>query len=94
MWRLKTASETGGHPLLRTLNDLQGRQVWEYDADAGSPKEMEAVKAAQAAFTANRLAQKHSSDLLLRLQCTGKIEDQGASRAPAPQGGGSPALNL
>jgi cycloartenol synthase len=80
MWRLKSGSDTGGHPLLRSLNDFQGRQTWEFDQDAGSHREREAVKAAQEAFTANRLQQKHSADLLLRLQCTGKIEDQASTR--------------
>ena len=75
MWRLKSGEESQGHPFLRSLNNFQGRQVWEYDVDGGSPDELQAVKAAQEAFTANRLTQKHSSDLLLRLQSTGSIED-------------------
>ena len=87
MWRLKSASDTAGHPLLHSLNDFQGRQIWDFDADAGTSKDREAVQAAQRAFTTNRLDEKHSSDLLLRLQCTGKIEDQASTRGPSKAAG-------
>jgi hypothetical protein len=80
MWRLKSGEEAKGHPFLRSLNNFQGRQVWEFDAHGGSPSELQAVKAAQDAFTANKLTQKHSSDLLLRLQCTGSVEDSTTRR--------------
>lgn len=54
--------------------------MWEFDPDGGSPEELQAVKAAQDAFTAKRLSQKHSSDLLLRLQCSGSLDDPTARR--------------
>jgi cycloartenol synthase len=73
MWKLLTAEATGGHPLLSTLNNFQGRQVWNYDADAGTPEEKEQVESARKLFTRNRHTQKHSSDELLRLQCADKI---------------------
>ncbi|KAK9909494.1 hypothetical protein WJX75_003160 [Coccomyxa subellipsoidea] len=80
MWRLKSGEEAKAHPFLRSLNNFQGRQVWEFDAHGGSPSELQSVKAAQDAFTANKLTQKHSSDLLLRLQCTGSVEDSTTRR--------------
>lgn len=82
MWRLKSGEDTEGHPTLRSLNNFQGRQVWHFDADGASPEELKVVKAAQEAFTADRFSQKHSSDLLLRLQSTGSIEEAGSRRKP------------
>lgn len=80
MWRLKCASDSNPHPYLRSLNDFEGRQVWEFDAHGGTSAEREAIKRAQDAFTANRLNNKHSSDLLLRLQCTGNLDEKSNSR--------------
>ncbi len=82
MWRLKSGDDTKGHPSLRSLNNFQGRQVWHFDADGASPEELKVVKAAQEAFTAEKFNQKHSSDLLLRLQSTGIIEGAGSRRKP------------
>lgn len=81
MWKLKCARESTSHPYLRSLNEFEGRQVWEFDAHGGTSAEREAVKRAQDAYTAKKLIQKHSSDLLLRLQCTGSIEDAANSRS-------------
>jgi cycloartenol synthase len=66
MWKFTTASDSDGHPLLRSLNGNIGRQVWEYDANAGTPEERAHVERLREQFTANRLTQKHSSDELLR----------------------------
>lgn len=66
MWRFTTASNSDGHPLLHSLNENQGRQVWVYDENAGTPEERAQVELARQKFTANRLTQKHSSDELLR----------------------------
>jgi len=71
MWRLKIAE--GGGPWLRTLNKFGGRQVWEYDEQAGDSAEREAVDKARVTFAENRFEQRHSSDLLMRLQvCIGR----------------------
>ena len=66
MWKFAPASDSDGHPLLRSLNNNIGRQVWVYDPEAGTPEERAAVEEAREKFAANRLTQKHSSDALLR----------------------------
>lgn len=66
MWRLTTAGETPGHPLLTTLNGNVGRQVWVFDPTAGTPEERAEAERLREEFTASRLEQKHSSDELLR----------------------------
>ncbi|CAM0958974.1 unnamed protein product [Alopecurus aequalis] len=66
MWRL-TIGEGGG-PWLRSRNGFLGRQVWEYDPDAGTPEERAEVERLRADFTTNRLQRKESQDMLLRLQ--------------------------
>ena len=80
MWKLKRAEDSTSSPLLRSLNDFQGRQVWAWDADAGSEHERAAIKNAQAQFSANRHDESHSADLLLRLQQTGSLEEQSKDR--------------
>lgn len=69
MWRLKIAD--GGGPWLRSLNKFGGRQVWEYDEHGGDAAERVAVDKARSAFAENRFEQRHSSDLLMRLQVCG-----------------------
>ena len=86
MWKLKCAQESENSSLLRSLNDFQGRQIWVWDADAGTSHERAAVKKAQEQYTANRHNQKHGSDLLLRLQSTGSIEEQSMEGNSAPTG--------
>ncbi|XP_068641549.1 cycloartenol synthase 2-like [Aristolochia californica] len=66
MWKLKIAQ--GGSPWLRTLNDHVGRHVWEFDPKLGSPEELLQVEQAREGFRKLRFEQKHSSDLLMRLQ--------------------------
>ncbi|KAJ1690730.1 hypothetical protein LUZ63_014885 [Rhynchospora breviuscula] len=66
MWRLKVADE--GSPWPRTTNNNVGRQVWEFDHEAGSAEERDEVERAREKFRANRFQMKHSSDLLMRLQ--------------------------
>ncbi|CAK0762308.1 hypothetical protein CVIRNUC_002944 [Coccomyxa viridis] len=80
MWKLKSAEESKSSPLLRSLNDFQGRQIWAWDANAGSEQERAAIRKAQAQFSANRHDESHSADLLLRLQQTGSVEDQSKDR--------------
>jgi hypothetical protein len=44
MWKFKSADDSGGNPLLESLNGNIGRQVWVHDADAGSKKDRENVE--------------------------------------------------
>jgi len=66
MWKFKSADDSGGNPLLESLNGNIGRQVWVHDADAGSKKDRENVERLREHFTRNRHRQKHSGDELLR----------------------------
>ena len=67
MWRLKIA-EKGSNPYIFTTNDFVGRQIWEYDLNAGTPEEREQVEDARRNFTKNRSKVKPSSDLLWQYQ--------------------------
>ncbi|KAI4351132.1 hypothetical protein L6164_005515 [Bauhinia variegata] len=66
MWKLKIAEGTS--PWLRTLNNHVGRQVWEFDPKLGTPEELMEIERARENFSKNRFQQKHSSDLLMRIQ--------------------------
>lgn len=66
MWKFVPAYDSDGHPLLRSLNNNIGRQVWVYDPEAGTQEEKAQVEELQKEFTANRIKQKHSGDELLR----------------------------
>ncbi|CBI30899.3 unnamed protein product, partial [Vitis vinifera] len=66
MWKLKIA---GGHgPWLYSLNNFVGRQIWEFDREAGTPEEREEVRKVQENFTKNRFRYKPNGDLLMRMQ--------------------------
>jgi achilleol B synthase len=67
MWRLKIAGEGSG-PCLQSANGFLGRQVWEFDRDAGTPEERAVVERLREDFTKHRSHKRQSEDLLLRLQ--------------------------
>ncbi|PON55883.1 Terpenoid cyclases/protein prenyltransferase alpha-alpha toroid, partial [Trema orientale] len=67
MWRLKIA-EGGNEPYVYSTNNFVGRQVWEFDAEAGTPEERAEVEAAHRNFYNHRFQVKPSSDLLWRMQ--------------------------
>ncbi|KAL6013088.1 hypothetical protein ACLOJK_003578 [Asimina triloba] len=67
MWKLKIA-EGADNPWLKSLNNHVGRQVWEFDPNAGSPEELADVEKAREGFRKLRFDKKHSSDLLMRMQ--------------------------
>lgn len=71
MWRLKVAEGHG--PYLYSTNNFVGRQIWEYDENAGTPEEREAQRRdfqqARDDWTEGRKKGFHScGDLFLRLQ--------------------------
>jgi len=68
MWRLTNRHDSGGSPLVTSLNDHAGRQVWVFDEGAGTPEERAEADRLREAFTATRHDKKQSADELLRLQ--------------------------
>ncbi|CAN6180404.1 unnamed protein product [Urochloa humidicola] len=69
MWRLKISE--GGGPWMQTVSDFHGRQVWEFDANAGTDEERTKVEQLRREFTENRFRRRESQDLLMRMQFTG-----------------------
>ncbi|KAL5574126.1 hypothetical protein UlMin_023723 [Ulmus minor] len=67
MWRLKIA-EGGNNPYIYSTNNFVGRQIWEFDPDAGTPQERAEVEEARRHFYQNRFQVKPSGDLLCRFQ--------------------------
>ncbi|KAG8385282.1 hypothetical protein BUALT_Bualt03G0025800 [Buddleja alternifolia] len=67
MWKLKIAEGHG--PYLYSTNNFVGRQIWEYEPNAGTPEEREAFQKAREEFNENRKNGFHScGDLFMRMQ--------------------------
>ncbi|KAI4334890.1 hypothetical protein L6164_013595 [Bauhinia variegata] len=67
MWRLKIG-DGGDDPYIFSTNQFVGRQIWEFDADAGTAEERSQVEAARQHFYSNRFRIKPCADLLSRFQ--------------------------
>ncbi|KAG2330371.1 hypothetical protein Bca4012_020038 [Brassica carinata] len=68
MWKLRTAAEGGDGTHLFSTNNYTGRQIWEFDANSGTPEERDEVDRARHNFSINRSRFKPSADLLWRMQ--------------------------
>nr|XP_017234765.1 PREDICTED: dammarenediol II synthase-like isoform X1 [Daucus carota subsp. sativus]XP_017234838.1 PREDICTED: dammarenediol II synthase-like isoform X2 [Daucus carota subsp. sativus] len=67
MWKLKIAE--GAKPHLYSTNNFVGRQIWEFQPDAGTPEEHEEVEKAREIFKINCTKGVHAcGDLLMRMQ--------------------------
>nr|POE54013.1 germanicol synthase [Quercus suber] len=88
MWKLKIA-EGGNDPYIFSTNNFVGRQIWEFDPEAGSPEERAEVEEARQNFYKNRYQIKPSGDLLWRMQVVSVPgfykSRQSASSQPVPQ---------
>ncbi|KAL0552583.1 hypothetical protein IC582_011701 [Cucumis melo] len=67
MWRLKIG-EGGNDPYIYSMNNFVGRQIWEFDPNAGTREEHAEIEHLRQRFTKNRHKGFPSSDLLWRLQ--------------------------
>ncbi|KAL1834017.1 dammarenediol II synthase-like [Daucus carota subsp. sativus] len=68
MWKLQIAE--GGKPYLYSTNNFVGRQIWEFDPNAGTPEEREEVEKAREIFKINCSTKgvHPCGDLLMRMQ--------------------------
>nr|AGC82084.1 beta amyrn synthase [Azadirachta indica] len=68
MWKLKIAEGDKNSPYISTTNNFVGRQIWEFDPNAGTAEELAEVEEARQNFYKNRHQVKPASDLIFRLQ--------------------------
>lgn len=67
MWKLKIGE--GNDPYLFTTNNFVGRQIWEFDPDAGTPEERQEVEEARQHYRNSRKEGDHPcGDLFMRMQ--------------------------
>ncbi|KAF3431861.1 hypothetical protein FNV43_RR26597 [Rhamnella rubrinervis] len=69
MWRLKVADGGNDKAYLSSTNEFVGRQIWEFDPEAGTPEERAQVEEARSNFFNNRFRIKADSNLLWKMQC-------------------------
>ncbi|KAE8651576.1 hypothetical protein Csa_023484 [Cucumis sativus] len=69
MWRLKVG-DGGNDPYIYSMNNFVGRQIWEFDPNAGTPEERVEVERLRQNFINKRHKENSflSADLLWRLQ--------------------------
>ena len=69
MWRLNIGEGRGeDNPYLISTNNFAGRQIWEFDPNAGTSEELFAVEEARRTFYNCRHRVKACGDLLWRMQ--------------------------
>ncbi|KAI8569245.1 hypothetical protein RHMOL_Rhmol02G0263500 [Rhododendron molle] len=85
MWKLKVAEGQG--PWLCSTNNFIGRQIWEFDSDAGTPEEREAVAKARDDYQKNRSRVHPSGDVLMRMQLKKENSNIDLSIPPMRLGG-------
>lgn len=69
MWKLKVGEGNGEKDAyIYSTNNYAGRQIWQFDPEAGSDEERAQVEAARLHFYNNRDHLKPSADLLWRMQ--------------------------
>lgn len=74
MWRLRIGAAARDEPHLFSTNNNVGRQIWEFETEAGSPEELAEVDQARKNFSLNRSRFKTSPDLLWRMQVSEVIK--------------------
>ncbi|KAI8569202.1 hypothetical protein RHMOL_Rhmol02G0260700 [Rhododendron molle] len=84
MWKLKVAEGQG--PWLYSTNNFVGRQIWEFDPDAGTLEEREAVERARDDYQKNRSRVRPSGDVLMRMQLKKENSDIDLSIPPVRLG--------
>ncbi|RXH88982.1 hypothetical protein DVH24_000581 [Malus domestica] len=67
MWKLKVA-DGGNDPYIYSTNNFVGRQIFEFDPEAGTTEERAEVEEARLHFYNNRYQVKPSGDFLWRMQ--------------------------
>lgn len=73
MWKLKVAEGHG--PYLYSTNNFVGRQIWEFNPEAGTPEEREEVEKAREYYRNNRRQGVHPcGDMIMRMQVRIKLK--------------------
>ncbi|KAK1422788.1 hypothetical protein QVD17_18075 [Tagetes erecta] len=82
MWKLKIA-HGNNDPYLFSTNNFVGRQIWEFDPDAGTADERQEVEDARQCFKNNKIkGVRACADLLMRMQL---IKENGIDVLSIPQ---------
>nr|QBG82631.1 prenyltransferase/squalene oxidase [Papaver somniferum] len=75
MWKLKVSSKEGPFSQwLSSTNNFAGRQIWEYDPDAGILEDRAEIDKARQLYFNNRLKVPTHGDAILRLQISEKLD--------------------
>ncbi|CAE6194753.1 unnamed protein product [Arabidopsis arenosa] len=80
MWRLRIGAKAENGTHLFTTNNYVGRQIWRFDANAGSPQELAEVEEARRNFSDNKSRYKASADLLWRMQKIPRVRVEDAAK--------------